>query len=1145
MDSRALEQLYLISQRSEAQAVVQEQIRDLLADIRGLLSKAQEEMIVQTSFSSPIQKLTLTSPMNTTQYTERPVDFVIVTALEEERDAVLAKLPGYRRLPPSEHDIRIYYEASLPTAFPDGNTGIYRIIIMPLLGMGRLQAANATTDAIRRWQPRYILLVGIAGGVAARGVTLGDVLISDQIVDYELQKITPKGADIRWEIYRADPRLVGACRNFSIDNCNSLITTPRPKAGSPKRLIGSVASGDKVIAFSDVMAQYRESWPMLIGVEMEAAGVAGAAFQTVEPPGFFMIRAVSDLADQRKNSTNVRKWRLYACDIAAAYTIALLRTGPIPSVSTKLIGPSARSPNIKNNLPQQLTPLVGRESELREIADLLTSDSCRLLTLAGPGGIGKTRLGLEAAFQLLDRFPDGVYFVPLAPVISPEFIVATIVESVKLDVQGQKNLEEQLLDHLNDKQLLLVLDNLEHLLEGVDIITRILTSTSKVKIVTTSRERLNLRSEWVFDVQGLPFPQVYIDDMFENYSAIQLFLQNARRVRVDISFSLAEKQSVSRICQLVQGVPLAIELASAWVRMLSCNEIVREIENSLDFLTTSMRDVPERHRSLRAVFEHSWRLLSDDEKQVYRKISVFRGGFHRRAAESVADASLYVLSTLTDRSLLHQNMGRYEILEVLRQYAEFKLSEMPEDEESSHDRHCEYYTRFLETREKQLLTGDKQGEAIQEISLEIENIRAAWQWATLRSKDTEIERALISLYMFYDYRGWFHEGEDAFRRAVRSLERDTSSNSRRRALGKALRYQGSFCRTISRYEEARKLHEKSLTTLQSLDRSPDVTREIGLALRGLGAISYAMGDYQDAKRRFESSVEVFKDIGALIEIVTPLMRLGDIASVLGDYNEAKRLLQESLGIYERFGDQRGIALCLANMGDADCRLGNYNEAKEMFDRGLSIFKALSDERGIGIATVNLGRVYCSLGDYKKAEEFCREGVEIFHKIGYQWGIPFALNYLARTFYGAERYEEARRTCEDSLARCRASNNPWNMCFALDVLGKVNAAIGVKDEARSNFFEALQIALDINATPLALDAVVGISSLATHPEDKGRAVELVLFCMEHNGSDNDTRLWASSILAQLTLEVTPEVMLDSQKRSKTLHLEDVVKKLLSK
>lgn len=266
----------------------------------------------------------LTNPISNSS-----IDFVLVTALPEERDAVLHKLAGHSRLPPTDDDIRTYFQADLPVVFADQSTGSYRVIVMCLLSMGRVQAVSATADAIRRWHPRYVLLIGIAGGIAARRVKVGDILIANQVVDYELQKLTPAGPEVRWDVQRTDARLLDACVNFRNENWEDLLRIKRPGRGKPNRHIGPLASGDKVIAFSDVVAKYRNSWPKLLGVEMEAAGASIAAFQAPTKPGFFMIRGVSDLADENKGASHVEKWRTYACDVAASFAIALLQSGPI------------------------------------------------------------------------------------------------------------------------------------------------------------------------------------------------------------------------------------------------------------------------------------------------------------------------------------------------------------------------------------------------------------------------------------------------------------------------------------------------------------------------------------------------------------------------------------------------------------------------------------------------------------------------------------------------------------------------------------------------------------------------------------------------------------------------------------------------
>ena len=258
------------------------------------------------------------------------VDFLLVTPLPEERDAVLNKLIGCRKVPPMEDDIHTYYKAEVNATFPDGNTDLYRVIVLPLLGMGLVQAATATTTAIDRWRPRYIVVIGIAGGIAAKGIQIGDILIADQIANYELQKVTPEGPEIRWDVHQVDPRLLSACNNFIDESWKELLQVERPGQGEPRRFNGPIASGDKVIAFGEYLKKPQEAWPKLIGVEMEAAGAAKAAFQSSAGSGFFMVRCVSDLADEKKESVDVRKWRYYACDVAASFAIALLRSGPVP-----------------------------------------------------------------------------------------------------------------------------------------------------------------------------------------------------------------------------------------------------------------------------------------------------------------------------------------------------------------------------------------------------------------------------------------------------------------------------------------------------------------------------------------------------------------------------------------------------------------------------------------------------------------------------------------------------------------------------------------------------------------------------------------------------------------------------------------------
>lgn len=306
-----------------------------------------------------------------------------------------------------------------------------------------------------------------------------------------------------------------------------------------------------------------------------------------------------------------------------------------------------------NNLPAQTTSFIGREEELALIAQYLGNPSCRFLTIIGLGGIGKTRLALQSA-AAPHQLRQGVCFVGLASISSPEFLISTIASALKFPLYGRGDPKTQLINYLSDKEMLLVLDNFEHLITGAGLLVEILQRAPHLKILVTSRERLSLQEEWILDLQGLTFPEGEDIVLLENYSAVQLFLQRAQQVQADFWLRYLDKPAVVRICRLVEGMPLGIELAAAWIRTFSCREIAEEIEKNYDFLITSLQNIPKRHHSLQAVFEHSWGLLSEEERNVFSRLSVFWGGFSRKSAEQVVGASAFLLSALVDKSLLRR-----------------------------------------------------------------------------------------------------------------------------------------------------------------------------------------------------------------------------------------------------------------------------------------------------------------------------------------------------------------------------------------------------------------------------------------------------------------------------------------------------------
>jgi predicted ATPase/transcriptional regulator with XRE-family HTH domain len=612
------------------------------------------------------------------------------------------------------------------------------------------------------------------------------------------------------------------------------------------------------------------------------------------------------------------------------------------------------------NLPFQPTPLIGREAELAALGKLLKEPHCHLLTITGVGGIGKTRLAIELASSQQDLFPGGIYYVPLESLDSPQFIIPAIAEAVGLSISGAVSPQEQLLNHLaalTSQAVLLVLDNLEHLLihsPGHDekddtalLLTNLLQRLPNLKILATSRERSNLQEEWIIDLHGLPVPASDQTNGLEDYSAVALFLQRARQSRADFELLPAERLSLVKVCQLVEGTPLAIELAAAWVAMLSLEEIAQEIASNLDFLTNPMRNVPERHRSLRAVFAHSWKLLSDEERGVLFRLAVFRGGFQRQEAERIAGASLLVLMSLLSKSLLsRRDDNRYDLHSLIRQCALERLHESGHFEEACH-KHLAYFVSFaLEAQDG--LRSAQLAEWLNRIEQEHNNIRAALEWAFTPSAPPEQVKdgifLLTSIDRFWTARGHIREGITWSERGLRLCAPLCLARAQ------ALRFAGWLYNHI----------ENNRPAIAYLEESLSISRQLNDEM--LQAIA--------------------------------LDTLADIGWRFGDFDKARKLYAESLELYEKVGDERKIGLSLASSGRLHVDYGHYQEAKVLLTEGLAFLERVSDLRGSGWCYNALARLALFQGEVKLAGSQFKRALRINNELGYMIDIADGLRSLS-------------------------------------------------------------------------------------------------------------------------------------------------------
>ena len=721
-------------------------------------------------------------------------------------------------------------------------------------------------------------------------------------------------------------------------------------------------------------------WPELLDWAERWIALGGAP----EPAYRALMRAQAGLGD----ISGVRA-AFQRCEAALSKDLGVPPSAETRALLQALTTASAeparpRPTGAASGLPPQPTPFVGRERELEQTAGLLRNPDCRLLSLIGPGGIGKTRLALQAARQAAEAglFADGVAFVPLAPVGSADMIAPAVASAIGLALYGALDPTTQLLNHLRGARgtMLLVLDNFEHLLaeaaqpgNGAALLADMLAADPQLKLLVSTVERLNLRGEWLLEVEGLPYPDANEGEV-GGFSAVQLFVQSARRAAPRFTLSSADQAAAAQICRLVGGAPLAIELAAAWVRSVSLPEIAVEIERNLDFLAGATRDRPQRHHSMRAVFDHAWKLLAEREQDIFRSLSIFRGGFTREAAGQVAGASLADLSALVDKSLLRRSLtGRYELLELLRQYAGERLAESGQAETVAL-RHRDWCRQLVRANRMRGLWGNAEAERVRRLEIEYANLSAALSWSMAHGEPPERLELVGGLTWFWYVTAQFKEGSHWVQQAL-------AGDAGAPAFGRAY------------------------------------------AVMSLGVMLENMGEYDRASRLHEEAVALFRALGDETEVGWALHHLGNIALFRDDFEQAMAAYSESLATFQALRFEGGISSLLVYMGIAAGYQGDDEQAESLLSQGLERLKPVDDRVGITRALLGLGRVALHRGQRDRAQVLFEESLTTAHERGYRLEIAESLEGLAEVAHVADQPGRAIRLFASAATLRQAMGTP--------------------------------------------------------------------------------------------------------------------------
>ncbi|MEZ4864229.1 MAG: tetratricopeptide repeat protein [Caldilineaceae bacterium] len=759
-------------------------------------------------------------------------------------------------------------------------------------------------------------------------------------------------------------------------------------------------------------------------------------------------------------------------------TVTMVETPPPPSSHPVIRSPGhpvirssghAAPPSLPHNLPAQRTSFVGRAAELADIMRLLLAEEdCRLLTLIGPGGMGKTRLAITAAEQIVavpapqQRFPDGIFFVPLENVRDEDGLVTAVIAAVtaesRVPAQGDAPLPEQLFHFLRHKALLLVLDNFEHLLTAAPLLSDLLLAAPKVKLLATSRESLGLQEAWFYPVLGLTMPSGAAEQPRgqEEYDAVLFFAQCARRMRPDFVLE-RERDAVLRICALVDGMPLAIELAAAWFKVMTCAEIAQEVARGLDILTARYQNIPVRQRSMRVVMEHSWALLAAEEREALARLAVFRGQFSQMAANVITGTPIFTLATLVEKALVRLTpAGRYQMHELTRQYAAEQIDGTAQT--ALRDAHASYYAGLLHQQQPHLFTAIYK-EVLDVVATEFDNVRHAWQWIveTIRQGReglpvTTLLQQMAEVWTAYHlFNALSLSGLALFSHATQVMEaagwaaNDGSRPAQphqQAAWVHVWLYTGLFYQEIGHFRTSLTIAEEALVICRSLNVEYDLVR----ALLLYGHTQVRRGTYAAAIVTLQEALDLCRRLGWAAGRAEALNGLGQTASSQGHYAEAQAYLYESLALGQEVGYQPWIIRTLTMLGTTYSHQRDYGQALSFYERALTIAQAEGYQTQIMNIISNLGGVQRGFGRYPLSETYYQESLALARSLGDKRWIAANLNGLSITYLEMGDLTSAERALREAVTVAHQNESTPDTLGSIALLGHVLARRGQLETA---------------------------------------------------------------------------------------------------